>query len=81
MDDEARRLLEEAMHLPTEQRAHLAAELLASVESEETPSEVERAWAEEIVRRALEMDAGVPHVGEWKSVCDTLEIELQRRRR
>jgi hypothetical protein len=65
MDDEARRLLEEALHLPTEQ----------------IPREVEQAWAEEIERRALDMEAGVPHVGGWKSVCDALEAELQQRRR
>ncbi len=33
MDDEARRLLEQALHLSAEQRTHLAAELWASVES------------------------------------------------
>jgi hypothetical protein len=80
MDDKARKLLQEALDLPAEQRAHLAAELIASVEGEEAPGEVEGAWVEEIKRRALEMEAGVPHVGDWKSVCDTLEAELQRRR-
>lgn len=47
----AESVLQEALTLPDEDRAHVAAELLASLETYEDPDEVEKAWAAEIERR------------------------------
>jgi len=48
------RLLQEALKLPPRERADLAAELLASLDEElvDDPQELEKAWANEIERRA-----------------------------
>ena len=45
----------EARNLPRDERARLAEALLASLEEE---AEIERAWREEIHRRAAELEAG-----------------------
>ena len=51
MGAEARRLLERAMALSEEERAALAVELLATLDGEADLG-AERAWLEEIARRA-----------------------------
>jgi hypothetical protein len=58
MTARARKLLREALALPVDERAAVAAGLLASLEDvSEDPPEVAAAWAAEIERRAL---AGTP---------------------
>lgn len=55
MSEQARDVFDEALRLPVEQRADLAAELLRSLDEEEQSmplEEVERRWAAEITRRA-----------------------------
>jgi hypothetical protein len=57
MSDQARQVFDEALRLPLEQRADLAAELLRSLDEHDDEhslpvEEVERRWAEEITRRA-----------------------------
>ena len=49
----------EALQLSAEERVRLADHLLASVSSE---PDVEEAWAEEIERRLVEVEAGAPLV-------------------
>ena len=54
MTARARKLLREALALPVDERAAVAAGLLASLEDvSEEPAEVAAAWAAEIERRAL----------------------------
>lgn len=57
MGAEARRILESAMALSEEERAALAVELLATLDGEADPG-AERAWVEEITRRAERARAG-----------------------
>ncbi|MEO6773131.1 MAG: addiction module protein [Kofleriaceae bacterium] len=55
MSDQARQVLEEALRLPVDERADVAAELLRSLDEAERslpPDEVERRWVEEITKRA-----------------------------
>jgi putative addiction module component (TIGR02574 family) len=68
MDGKARRLLEEALLLPAEERAHLAVELGASVQSEEDPGDVEKAWAEEVERRIQGVSSGESELSDWATV-------------
>jgi hypothetical protein len=49
---EAAALLRQALTLAPEERADLAAELLASLEPAEDPEPVRRLWTEEMERRA-----------------------------
>ena len=81
MSPRAQELLREAMALPVNERADLAAELLASLDdaTTEDPAEVEAAWAAEIERRARRVmtgeTAGIP----WEDVRRRAEAELRRR--
>jgi hypothetical protein len=54
MTSRAQQVLREALELPVEERADVAAELLASLDEAPTQpaAEVEAAWAREIERRA-----------------------------
>jgi putative addiction module component (TIGR02574 family) len=75
MDDKARRLLEEALRLPVEERARLAVELSASVEREEDPAAVEKAWAEEIERRVQRVLSGESELSDWATVRARVQRE------
>ena len=62
---------DEALDLPTEERAKLAARLLESLEGV-PDSDVEKAWEATVRRRARELDEGVPAV-----TSDELEERVQ----
>ena len=70
MTQRARALLQEALALPLEERASVAAELLASLE--EAPAEdadaVQAAWAVEIERRARRVLSGKSTGEPWDAV-------------
>lgn len=80
MTDRAQELLREALTLPVNERADVAAELLASLDdaAAENPAEVEAAWAAEIEKRARRViggeSAGVP----WEDVRRRAETELRK---
>jgi hypothetical protein len=66
MIDRAQALLREALALPIDERADVAAELLASLDGTETDvAEVEAAWASEIERRARRVLAGDSSGSPW----------------
>jgi putative addiction module component (TIGR02574 family) len=80
MTSRAKKLLEEALSLPADERADVAAELIASLEdSGEAVEDIEAAWATEIERRARRVltgkSAGLP----WEQVKRRAEDELRRR--
>lgn len=75
MDDKARRLLEEALLLPAEERAHLAVELSASVQREDAGG-VEKEWAEEIERRVQRVLSGESELSDWATVRARLHREF-----
>jgi len=60
MTQRAQTILHEALALPVDERANVAAELLASLDDDalEQPAEVEAAWTAEIERRARRVMAG-----------------------
>lgn len=81
MSPRAQDLLREALALPLDERADVAAQLLASLEDAavDQPAEVEAAWAAEIERRArralADESGGVP----WDDVRRRAEAELRQR--
>ena len=81
MSPRTQELLREAMALPVDERADLAAELLASLDdaAAEDPAEVEAAWAAEIERRARRVIAGETTGIPWGDVRRGAESELHRR--
>jgi putative addiction module component (TIGR02574 family) len=73
-------LLRDALRLPPEQRADLAAELLASLEGPaDDPDEVEAAWAVEIERRARRVLSGESAGESWENVRQHIEADLKKR--
>jgi len=71
-------LLVAALRLPRDQRARVAAELLSSLE--EVDEDVARAWADELMRRSLDVTSGRIGAIPWETVRNTLSNELRQRR-
>ena len=73
--DRARKILDEALGLSDEERAQVAAELLASLSDDELSAE----WRDELERRAraalADPDGGVP----WEAVRARIIAGLPRR--
>jgi hypothetical protein len=65
---EATALLRQALELAPEERADLAAELLASLEPDEDAETVRKLWAEEMQRRARRVLAGESEGEDWPTV-------------
>lgn len=74
MTEAARKILEEALALEVDERASLAAELLASLEERE--QDVQRAWAAEIERRSR--DAADERGTDWRVVLDEIRADVLR---
>jgi putative addiction module component (TIGR02574 family) len=81
MTPRAQEVLREALSLPIDQRADVAAELLASLDNvgSEDVAEVEAAWAAEIERRARRVMAGESAGIPWEDVRRRAEAELRKR--
>lgn len=82
VSNQARQVLEEALRLPIDERADVAAELLRSldeVESTLPPEEVERRWAEEITRRAERAVRGESVGRDANEVLSSIESKLRQR--
>jgi putative addiction module component (TIGR02574 family) len=79
MSNRAQELLREALSLPPDERADVAAELLASLdEPMENPAEVEAAWAAEIERRARRVQSGESAGEPWEDVRDRIVRRLMK---
>jgi len=82
MTDRAQAVLREALTLPIEQRADVAAELLASLDDEAAttnPAAVEAAWGREIERRARRVMAGESDGEPWEDVRERVARRLTNR--
>jgi hypothetical protein len=71
-------LLAEALVLVPEERAALAAELLASVDDGDGGSDWESAWYAEVERRAAIADASTSVPPDWPTVRARLLAKLSR---
>jgi putative addiction module component (TIGR02574 family) len=70
-------LLNEALELPLDERAKMAAELLDSLQDSE--ADVEAAWATEIKARVEAVLDGQVEGTDWRTVMDRIETEILRR--
>ena len=77
MTRDASRLLEEALQLDVEDRAKMAAQLLASLDEQE--EDVRAAWAAEIKRRLAEADAEPDTDEDWRAAIDEIRREVLAR--
>jgi putative addiction module component (TIGR02574 family) len=81
MTSRAQDILRDALALPLDERADVAAELLASLDdaAAERPADVEAAWAAEIERRARGALADESGGVAWDDVRRRAEADLRRR--
>ena len=75
MTEATTRLLQEALSLGADERAALAAELLASLD--DTEDDVQRAWAVEIERRSR--DAAEERGEDWRAVLEDVRASVLAR--
>ena len=80
MSSRTQELLREVLTLPLDERAEVAAEILASLDDAEAEghADVEAAWAAEIERRARRVLAGHTKGTPWEDVRRRAEAELRR---
>jgi putative addiction module component (TIGR02574 family) len=78
MSDRAQAVLRDALTLHPDERADVAAELLASLDDStpEDPVAVQTAWAKEIERRARRALAGESAGEPWEDVRDRITRRL-----
>lgn len=78
MTGQAEALLREALALPEEDRADVAAELLASLDAPaaDDPTTVQTLWSQELERRAKRVLSGEAIGEDWSSVRQRLADEL-----
>lgn len=80
MTQRAQALLHEALALPLEERADVAAELLASLDGADEPVEdVQAAWATEIEHRTRRVLAGESVGAPWEEVRRRADAEFRKR--
>jgi len=81
MTGRAQALLREALALPADERADVAAELLASLDdaAADDPAEVEAAWAAEIEARARRVMNGESAGETWPEVRARILNRLNQR--
>jgi hypothetical protein len=77
MTKEADRLLQEALQLDANERAKVAAELLASLD--DRAANVQDAWAAEIARRAADADAEPDDEDDWRTALREVQQEVLSR--
>jgi len=79
MTDRAEAVLRDALTLPADERADVAAELLASLDDAgEDPAAVQTAWAKEIERRGRRVLAGESAGEPWEDVRNRVQRRLRR---
>lgn len=81
MTSRASQLLHDVLELPADERAAVATELLASLDSTEPTDvrDIEAAWAEEIERRAQRVLSGGTTGKPWDEVRRDIEASLRKR--
>jgi len=76
MTEATRRLLDQALRLPSEDRAALARSLLASLSEAVSEEEADRAWGAEIQRRLARIESGEVQTVPWEEVRERLRAEF-----
>lgn len=80
VSDEASRILDAAMKLPSVDRAELAAILLDSIGDGSSPEEVEASWIAEAKRRASAIDCGELELVDSEEMMARLRARVRRGR-
>ena len=75
----AKKLLEAALSLPAEERAHLARSLLGSLDGP-AEAEIEAAWITEIEKRAKDLGDGSMVPVDWAAARERIRRRLHEQR-
>ncbi|HEX7480718.1 MAG TPA: addiction module protein [Polyangiales bacterium] len=78
MRSQARKLLEQALALPEEDRLLIATELRDSIAVVESPEEIDDALRDEIVRRVQRVDSGEAMLLDGNDVYQRLRAKYDR---
>ena len=78
MSEKADQLLSDALDLPLDERATLAAELISSIDGEAEDG-AEEAWAKEIEKRAERTRRGEARSADWDSVRERIEHNVLKK--
>lgn len=73
MSSPAKAILEATLKLDPEERAHIAHELIVSLDDGPTEEGVEAAWEQELERRAGEIDSGAVKLEPWSKLRQELD--------
>jgi len=79
MTDEAKKLLGAVLDLSPEDRAHLAREIISSLD-EPRDEGAEAAWLTEIERRYQEVSDGSAELSDWEDVRERVKKKLASKR-
>jgi len=78
MTSQARKILQEALALPDEERRLIAVELRDSLEPVDSVEEIDAAWRDELVRRAQRVDSGESVLLDGNEVYQRLRAKYDR---
>jgi len=70
-----RKILDEALELPHETRAEIAAKLLESLDERQN-DDIDDAWAAEIERRCAAVDSGEAVTSDWNEFRARIERDI-----
>lgn len=76
MTRDATALLNDALRLPENDRAELAARLLESLDEADSDEGIDEAWAQEIERRCAALDSGEAITSDWKEFRARIERDV-----
>jgi putative addiction module component (TIGR02574 family) len=77
MSSTAESILGTALTLPPNERARIAAELIASLDEGEDAG-VEAAWATEIERRIAEVESGEAETSTWEETRSRIRSKIEK---
>ena len=81
MSSAAKKLLDEILQLPKEERELLAEEVWLSLHDEAADENVDEAWEKEIKKRLDEIDSGKVKLIPWANVEKEIEEKLRAQRK
>lgn len=76
MTSNTKALLDQVLNLPPAERAELVAEVLASLETEDSAPQLSEAWRTEIERRARRVLTGEANGAPWEEVRARIQARL-----
>ena len=68
MTDRAKRILEQALELPEDERTNIVEQLLSSFDAGVEQKDIDEAWRSTVARRSKEIEEGTVRLLSWQDV-------------